>query len=289
MNHLAAQASGPATTAIVRKKVIEAFGRHGVKLTKIDATTLKTDDGHHVTLENLTARCVGAPRRYWDEIVEIHVATMLESQRLSDPQYLLNMPDDEFYMRLRERVTAPSALPGRGDFRYSSPLVDAPNSPRRVLNLTFPDLALTLEGRYLENRDLEAAWAFGRDNTAAMTFDDRETLTKDDVTIDVCKGDSIYLASKVANMPTLIADHLGDSPFGVLFVVPNAYEIDYYKPFEFDATVRASTLLVQLARIFSRDTPNPLSQDLYFWRDGQYCQVNGSSSADLFERTLAEL
>lgn len=39
MNHLAAQASGPATTAIVRKKVIEAFGRHGVKLTKIDATT----------------------------------------------------------------------------------------------------------------------------------------------------------------------------------------------------------------------------------------------------------
>ncbi|SNS38903.1 hypothetical protein [Rhodococcoides kyotonense] len=289
MNEVAESASRATTVAIIRRKVLIELKRRGAHATKVDELTLRLDSGGYLGLNNLVDRCLNAPVWHWGDCVEAHVTTMLESQRLSDLDRLMALPDEEFYMRLRERVAPLGNLPKPEAFTYSHPLVDAPNSPRRVLNLTFPDLALTVNDQLLENRDIDAAWAFGRENTAAMVFDDHESLIKDDIAIDVWRGDSIYLASKVADMPTLIAGHLGDAPFGVLFAIPSAYEIDYFLPREYDHTVRAAELMAGLAPMLARNTPNPLSTELYFWRDAEYCQVTGGSSAELFAQTLAEL
>ena len=289
---LAEQASYATTVALIRRKVIAAVERHGVKVTKVDAMTLKSGSGGYMGLENLVERCRNAQRRHWDDIIEAHVAVMLESQKLSDPDYVVVLPDEEFYMRLRERVAPLGVLRRIEEFQYSRPLVDTPYSPRRVLNLTFPDLALTLSDRYLKNRDMEAAWAFGRENTGAMAFDTCEAMAKDGIAIEVQRGDSIYLASKIADMPTLIANHLGEAPFGVLFAIPNAYEIDYYRPRDLDEITRATELLVVLAQMLSRNTPNPLSQEVYFWRDGEFCQVSDREEITpngIFADTLVEL
>lgn len=288
MNELAEQASRATSVAIIRRKVLLELERHDIRATKVDELTLRLDSGDLMGLNNLVDRCLNAPVRYWTDCVEAHVATLLEAQRLTDPDRLMSMPDHEFYMRLRERV-APAANVSMGDaYGYSQPLVDMRDAPRRVLNLTFPDLALTVTDQILANRDMDAAWAFGRENTAAMGFDERESLIKDDIAIEVWRGNSIYLASKVADMPSLIDKHLGDAPSGVLFAIPNAYEIVYFLPREYDETVRATGLLSEVAQMLSKNTPNPLSTQVYFWRDGEYCQVTGGKT-DLFERTLAEL
>ncbi|WP_338889654.1 hypothetical protein [Rhodococcus sovatensis] len=289
---LAEQASYATTVALIRRKVIAAFERHGVKVTKVDAMTLKSGSDGYMGLDNLVERCRNAQRRHWDDIIEAHVKIMIESQKLSDPDYVLGLPDDEFYMRLRERVVPLGILRDTEEHQYSRPLVDTQDSPRRVLNLTFPDLALTLSDRYLKNRDMEAAWAFGRENTGAMAFDTSEAMVKDGIAIEVQRGDSIYLASKIADMPTLIANHLGEAPFGVLFAIPNAYEIDYYRPRDLDEITQATELLVGLAQALSKNTPNPLSRDVFFWRDGEFCQVSDRDEITpngIFADTLVEL
>lgn len=289
---LAQQASRATTIAIIRMKAIAAFERHGTPVTKVDAMTLQTDSGAYMTLANLVERCVGAPRKHWEDVIDLHVRTMLESQRLSDPEMLLNMPDDEFYMRLRERVVPTSVLRPTTEFEYGRPLVDAPDSPRRVLNLSFPDLALSLADRYLVNRDLDTAWAFGRENTAAVPVDQRESLSKDGIVVEALRGNSIYVASKIADMPALIENYSPPAPFGVLFAIPNAYEIDFYPVENFEDAVRATELMATLARMLVTGTPSPMSPEVFFWRAGEFCQVTeGEEIAPngVFADTLVEL
>lgn len=289
---LAQQASHATTVAIVRMKAIAAFERHGTPVVKVDAMTLRTESGSYMGLHNLVERCAGVPHTVWDEIVDRHVATMVESQRLSDPEMLLNMDDEEFYMRLRERVVPRSVLRPIDEFSYSRPLVDAHDSPRRVLNLSFPDLALSLAGRYLVNRDLATAWAFGRENTAAVPIDQRESLVKDGIVVEALRGDSIYVASKVADMPALIEKYSAPAEFGVLFAIPNAYEIDFYPVENSEDTVRAAELMATLAHMLVSDTPSPASPEVFFWRGGQFCQVTNRGEVrpnGVFASTLAEL
>ncbi|OZC84140.1 hypothetical protein CH254_25135 [Rhodococcus sp. 06-412-2C] len=276
------------TFAIVRMKTIEAFRRRGVTVHRVDATTVAAGSGPHFPLENLFARCSGASRSAWDSIIDGHVDVMIEMMREADPTFITSLSDDEFHSRLRERIVAPSALEAMAEYDYSVPLLDAPGAPRRVLNLSSPNRALTLADRHLVGRDMNAAWAAGRRNTAAMKFEDGRILSRNSIDIEVLSGDSIYLASKVADMTTLISTHLGECLYGVLFVVPNAYEFVFHRPRNADMTLAAAAELAELADMFGRDTPSPLSSSVFFWRDGKYCDVS-HDPAGIFASTLTEL
>ena len=276
------------TFAIVRMKTIEAFRKRGVVVHREDATTLAAGSGPHFPLENLFARCSGASRSAWDSIIDGHVDVMIEAMREADPTFITSLPDDEFHSRLRERIVAPSALEAMAEYDYSVPLLDAPDAPRRVLNLSSPNRALTLADRHLVGRDMQAAWAAGRNNTAAMQFEDAQILNRDGIDVHVLSGDSIYLASKVADMPTLISTHLGECLYGLLFAVPSAYELAVHRPNDADCALGAVAALAELADVFSRDTPSPLSRSVFFWRDGEYSDVSHGPTG-IFASTLTEL
>ena len=283
------QQAGHATTmAIIRMKVIEALRQRGVAARKEDATTLVLESGARFALNNLLVRCSTAGRSAWDSIIDSYLDVMLEMIRRSEPSFVSDLADSEFYSRLRERVVAPSALEVIDAYDYSLPLIDVPDAPRRVLNLSFPNSAVTLADRHLEGRDVSAAWAAGRKNTAAAKFDTGRTLSRNGVDIEVLSGDSIYLASKVADMTTLISAHLGECLYGVLFIVPNAYEFTFHRPRTTDVALAAVAELAELADVFSRDTPSPLSRSVVFWRDGEYCDVSRGPTG-IFASTLAEL
>ncbi|MDV8022927.1 hypothetical protein [Rhodococcus sp. IEGM 1330] len=231
-------------------------------------------------------------RSAWDNIIGGHVDVMIEMMREADPAFITGLSDDEFYSRLRERVIAPSALERMGAYDYSVPLLEVPGAPRRVLNLSSPNRAVTLADCHLVGRDVNAAWAAGRKNTAALKFEDTEILSRNGIDIEVLSGDSIYLASKVADMTTLISTQLGECLYGVLFIVPNAYEFTFHRPRSADGTLAAVTALAELADVFCRDTPSPLSRSVFFWRDGEYSQVCDGITIDptgIFASTVTEL
>jgi hypothetical protein len=271
-------------------KVIEAFRRHGLEVRRIDATTLGADSGVRFPLENLLAECHEMGRPLWDEVIDVHTRYMVEATRETDPSEL---SDEEFLAKVRERVVAPSLLAALDEYAYSRPLIDGiADAPRRALGLSYPGRTLLLADRHLADRDLDTAWLRGRNNTAAVPFDRYEEMVKDDIRIEVRRGDSIFLASKVADMPRLIADHLGEAPNGVLFAIPHSREIDYYRPREAEATVRAAELLAGLAHMLGRDSPAPVSPRVFFWKDGEFSQVaDGYDIAPTgpFAQTLAEL
>lgn len=267
----AEQASRATTIAIIRRKAIEAFGRHGLDVERIDGTTLGNDIGMRFPLENLVGHCLDNSRSVWDKIIDMHARTMVQATRDPDPSTL---SDDEFFSRVRERVLAPNVLDRFSDYDYSRPLVeDAPVSPQCVLGLSFPGRAFVLADRHLVGRNIETAWAAGRANTASVEFDDYEELRKNGIRVEVRRGNSIFLASKVADMRTLITDHLGTSPNGVLFAIPNSYEIDYYRPRSSDDAMRAVPLLADIARMFCTE-PSPLSPNVFFWQDGEFSLVH---------------
>ncbi|MBY4127748.1 hypothetical protein HQO83_05005 [Rhodococcus fascians] len=280
------------TLAIVRMKTIEAFRIRGLVVHREDATTLTADSGAYFPLDNVFARCSGAPRSAWDDIIGGHVQVMIEAMRESDPAFIAALSDDEFYSKLRERIVAPCVLESVGAYSYSVPLLAVPDAPRRVLNLSSPNRALTLSDSHFEGRDIDAAWAAGRKNTAAIEFEGTQILERKGICIEVLDGDSIYLASKIADMTTLISTHLGECLYGVLFAVPNAYELAFHRPRDADDAIAAATALAELADVFSRDTPSPLSRSVFFWRDGEYCQVSDGTAIALtgiFASTVAEL
>ena len=280
------------TLAIVRMKTIEAFRVRGVVVHREDATTLGAESGAHFPLDNVFARCSGAPRSAWDGIIGGHVQVMIEAMRESDPAFIAALSDDEFYSKLRERIVAPCVLDSVGAYSYSVPLLAVPDAPRRVLNLSSPNRALTLSDSHFEGRDIDAAWAAGRKNTAAIEFEGTQILEREGICIEVLDGDSIYLASKIADMTTLISTHLGECLYGVLFAVPNAYELAFHRPRDADDAVSAVTALAELADVFSRSTPSPLSRSVFFWRDGEYSQVSDGAAIALtgiFASTVAEL
>ena len=280
------------TLAIVRMKTIEAFRIRGLVVHREDATTLTADSGAHFPLDNVFARCSGAPRSAWDDIIGGHVQVMIEAMRESDPAFIAALSDDEFYSKLRERIVAPCVLESVGAYSYSVPLLAVPDAPRRVLNLSSPNRALTLSDSHFEGRDMDAAWAAGRKNTAALEFEGTQILEREGVCIEVLDGDSIYLASKIADMTTLISTHLGECLYGVLFAVPNAYELAFHRPRDADDAVSAVAALAELADVFSRSAPSPLSRSVFFWRDGEYCQVFDGISIEptgIFASTLTEL
>ncbi|MGA9872543.1 MAG: hypothetical protein WBQ44_15565 [Rhodococcus sp. (in: high G+C Gram-positive bacteria)] len=264
---LAEQASAATTLAVISLKAIDAFRRHGVDVRRIDASTLGSDSGAKFPLENLMDRCLENNRSVWDRIVDMHARTMAEAVRESDPSEL---SDDEFYSRLRERIVPPNALTRYDAYDYSRPLVEsAPDGPQRVLGLSYPGRALLLPDGGLIGRDIDTAWAAGRANTASLDFDEYETVIKGGVGIEVRRGNSIFLASKVADMPTLVSDHLGECPFGVLFAVPNSHEIDYYRPCDAADAERGAVLLGELANLLFAQQ-SPVSREVFYWRDGQY-------------------
>ena len=276
------------TLAIVRMKTIEAFRTRGMVVHREDATTLGAESGVRFPLDNVFARCSGAPRSAWDSIIGGHVQVMIEAMRESAPAFIAGLSDDEFHSKLRERVVAPCVLESMGSYSYSVPLLAAPDAPRRVLNLSSPNRALTLSDSHFEGRDIDAAWAAGRKNTAAIEFEGAQLLEREGVCIEVLDGDSIYLASKIADMTTLISSHLGECLYGVLFAVPNAYEFAFHRPRDADDAVAAATALAELADVFSRDTPSPLSRSVFFWRDGEYCDVTHGPKG-IFTSALTEL
>lgn len=283
------QASGRSNIGIIRMKAITAFRRHGLVVGRVDHTTLASESGAHFPLDNLVARCNLAGRPMWDDVITEHVRTMVEATQVGNPA---DLPDEEFYPRLRERVLAPQMLDQHREFGYNylRPLIAAePNGLQRGLCLSFPGHALTLADSHVTPRDVEAAWATGRVNTAAVTFDTFEALFKDDVHVAVLRGNSIFLASKVADMQTMADQYFGDSPNGVLFTIPSGYEIDCHLPTDAGTALHAAEIMKTLATTLYGSEPAPLSSQVFFWRAGRIELVSPGRPRGQFAHLLAEL
>ncbi|GAB3397691.1 hypothetical protein GCM10027515_02170 [Schumannella luteola] len=266
---LVAEVTRLARTALAERgieTVLESTGDPANPLLRADGSTT-------YQLGNLIAQCHGAPQRQWPEIVQNHIA-IVDAAMHSDRDAVLDA--EALRTQIRTRLLADLGPEDPTDLGYARPL-----APGLVLALgiDFPDTVATLTGAALGDLaiGLDEAYELGQRNADAEPIDERDALSSE---ITILVGDSLFIATKVANMEHLVRTEVGPAPHGVIFAVPHRSLIALI-------VVRDAQSLVAVGQLkavvdgFASGEYGPLpggliSPDLYFWFDGEIERITGN-------------
>jgi hypothetical protein len=246
------------------------FAERGVETTIAhgdgpDDVTLVGSDGRRYPLFNAFAKTHEATAEQATRILDEHIGSMLDAR---DATPLEELTADELRVRVRTRILADGeGRPGEPTFHYARPFttglmlalcIDFPTTVQFVTDLNLDGLALSLDELY----------AYGQLNTDQEPIDERfEPIPG----IHVIAGDSLFTASKAANLPGVF----GAAPLGTLFTMPHRHML-IALPITGPETLRAVEQLVGATmRVLSTPAPGGvLSADVLFSRDGEVSRVS---------------
>lgn len=242
---------------------------------------LVAESGMRYPLFNAIAKTQGMTADEASRVIGEHLDSLLDAESATP---LEQLTAEQLRQQIRTRL-----LPGgqgRADeptFAYARAFsdgiilvlcVDFPRSVLFVSDANLHELALSLDELY----------AFGQLNTDREPIDERFEPAPG---IEGVFGDSLFTASKAANLPAVI----GSSPFGTLFTVPHRHML-IMLPIRGPETVAAVGQLMAITMQVLRGGPPPggvLSPDIHFSRDHQVSRVSsidetGAVSINVDER-----
>lgn len=231
-----------------------------------DDVTLVGADGHRYPLFNAFAKTHGATAERASQIVAEHIDNLVDANTTVSVDRL---SADELRQQARTRILpGGEGRPDEPTFRYARPFseglilalcVDFPTSVQFITDSDLDGLALSLDELY----------AYGQLNTDREPIDERVEPAPG---IQVVVGDSLFTASKAANLPAV----LGAAPFGTLFTLPHRHML-IALPITGPETLSAVESLVALTMQVLGNGPAPggvLSADVLFSRDGDVDRVS---------------
>lgn len=249
------------------------LAEHGVETTvahnaQPEDVTLVGVDGQQYPLFNAYAKTRGVSAEQASRIVAEHIENLLAARTGPSPEQL---SADELRRQVRTRIIPrDDGRPNEPTFHYARPFaeglvlalcVDFPTTVQYVTDAYLGDLAL--------NRD--ELYAFGQLNTDREPVDERFEPVPG---IQAIGGDSLFTASKAANLPAV----LGPAPLGTLFTLPHRHLI-IALPITGPETVSAVEHLVAMTRHVLSDGPPPggvISADVLFSRDQEVSRVSST-------------
>lgn len=198
-----------------------------------------------LNLENLADELLSQAQEDWKSTVERWADFAIRSST-STP--IASMDAVEFRARVRSRV-----LPDEGRYEYGRPIAEG---LILVLCLDFPDSVATISDKDIDTLPIPVDEAFevGRRNTALEPID--EVWEQDDVWFAV--GDSMFIASKMADVPSLIQQLELDAADGLLLAVPGRSVLMYKIP----TRESGVTDLISMAMAVDMMTAGPDAPDL---------------------------
>jgi hypothetical protein len=239
---------------MLAERGVETTVAHGAKPEDV---TLIASDTQRYPLYNAIAKTEGASIGEATAIISAHLDGLLEKSPT-----IAELSADELRERIRTRIldAGPSA-PGQPTFEYARPFaeglivvlcIDFPKSVSFVSDGSLADLALGLDELY----------ALGQLNTDREPIDERFEPVPG---LQAIAGDSLFIASKAANLPAVF----GSAPHGTLFAVPHR-QLLIALPITGAESVTALNDLVRLTLHIVSRGPHPggiVSPDVYFSRD----------------------
>lgn len=241
--------------------VLVGGGQYGIRVDSL---------GAEFWLTNLIEGALSEPESEWQRHVDHWLTTAKELiARGPDPTYT----EDEVRAGIRTRLYAGDHDPEK--FAYARPFADGlvlglaldfPTSVAVVTTKTLQDLPL----------DLDELFELGQANTDQEAID--EVF---DVEAPGCRGlvgESHFVASRAANLPTLYTDFIGKAAHGVAFGVPNRHTL-LYKVIDKDNwtdVVGIIELVSDLTR--GQGSHNPggvLSPYVYYWAPDRSVELLG--------------
>ncbi|TQL62044.1 hypothetical protein [Rarobacter faecitabidus] len=260
------KATGLAYTVLMR------HGQYGIRVDSI---------GLELWLTSLIEDALELPESEWPNRIDYWLATVVEViEHGPNPRY----SEDEVRTAIRTRLFRADEDPEA--FSYARPFADglvlglALDSPRTVANVTSKLLGTLPLG-------VDALFELGQVNTDQETIDDAFEIVEEE-----CHGligDSHFVASRAANLPSLLRDYIGNAPYGVAFGVPNRHTL-LYRTLDKETWPGVTGIASLVDGIAHREgDPNPggvLSSHLYYWAPectietlaGRFTDVDGKTT-----------
>ncbi|WP_454108559.1 hypothetical protein [Leifsonia shinshuensis] len=249
------------------------FAEHGIETTiehaaQPEDVSLVGADGQRYPLFNAFAKTHGATADQAARIVAEHIDNLLDMRSAPSPTELTA---DQLRRQVRTRILpGGEGVPNEPTFHYARPFteglivalcVDFPTTVSYINDAHVGGLALSLDELY----------AFGQLNTDREPVDERLRPVPG---IEVVVGESLFIASKAANLPAV----LGAAPLGTLFTLPHRHML-IAAPITGPETLAVVEHLVGLTRHVLSDGPPPggvLSADVLFSRNREVSRVSAT-------------
>ncbi|MHC2186465.1 hypothetical protein ACVLV4_002123 [Rathayibacter agropyri] len=195
---------------ILAERGVETTVKHGKKPEEV---MLVGAGGQIYPLFTLLAKTNGASTAEAEHIIAEHLAPLPSSAAMPD---IANFSPEELRVRIRTRLlNNAEGQPDEPTLHYARPFSDdiflalCIDLPHTVIVLTDANMRTLALGE-------DELYAFGQLNTDREAIDQRYEASPG---VEVVVGNSLFTASKAANLPAI----LGSAPFGTLFTVPHRH------------------------------------------------------------------
>jgi hypothetical protein len=221
-------------------------------------------------LANLAQRCNQYDASDWAEIVATHFTAL--QQMVGRDLDALAADFEQVRPILRVRLLPDESMGGVAvgetvSWHPASGMIAS-------LVYDFPDSTATVHSDHMAGWpvDLDAAFEIATANVRAEPPPAAETIDADGVQLSAMAGDSFYVASRA-----LFLDDLLDGTRDAVFAVPNRHVLIWY-PLSDLSVVRAMSPMFQIAMNLFREGPGSISDQLYWWRKGEFVHLPHSAN-----------
>jgi hypothetical protein len=220
-------------------------------------------------LANLAQQCNREDPSRWESIVATHFTAL--QQMVGRDMDALAADFEQVRPILRVRLMPDETMGGvaMGETASRRPA----SGMLATLVYDFPDSTATVHRDHLEGWPVDADEAFdiAIANVRAEPPPAAETVDADGVQLNVMAGDSFYVASRA-----LFLSELLDGARDGVFAVPNRHVLIWY-PLADLSVVKAMSPMFQIAMNLFREGPGSISDQLYWWRGGEFVHLPHST------------
>lgn len=253
------------------------FGAHGIETTVMPGTSgvdtvLVDPSGQQFPLRNLIAALVSVSPQTdeYHEHLMAHVDSVVEAV-FAPP--ITELSEEEWLQRVRVRLLPAAArvdIPAQYAQRVTDELV-------AVLCIDNPTTVASVADDHLVGRNIRALYDAGFRNVMAEPIEENEEVAPG---IRVIAGSSMFIATKMIGMRSLLGTVLPAAPLGVIVGVPHRHLMFVHVLTGAESVVAIGQLAGLVAGQANDDAPGgPVSSAVYFWRDDVFEEVGGPDGA----------
>jgi hypothetical protein len=272
----------PADDASEVTRLAQDFlGRRGLLTTLEDTGDLnnpglRTTSGEIYFLGNVVAKCSSEPRRVWKQIIGEHFDSLLNSRDVIEPE---DLDPASLRRQIRTRLLMDMGEADRETYGYARAFapgvimvlcVDYPQTVRTLNSSTVGKLPIMVDELFI----------VGQANVDAEPVDEHEELSSGSGVIAL-SGGSLFIATKVANMPKVIDEYLPPAPHGVVFAIPHRGLVLCAVPTSVES-VQSVQNLILFSNGFAEGRYGPLpggpvSSGVFYWSADGVEQIAGKA------------
>jgi len=222
-------------------------------------------------LGNLAQRCNQEDPSRWETIIATHFTALQQMVGRDMDALAANFEQVRPILRVRlmpDETMGGAAVGETVSRRPASGVIEN-------LVYDFPDSTATVHQDHLSGWPIDAAEAFdiAIANVRAEPPPAAETIDADGVQLGVMAGDSFYVASRALFLDELLGGRDG------VFAIPNRHVLIWY-PLADLSVVKAMSPMFQIAMNLFREGPGSISDQLYWWRAGEFVHLPHTMSGN---------